>query len=244
MKYGIETCHPQSANPDGKARRRLLQVVGATLGFALVPICLASCGGDFIDNSRGEPRPTSPGEPHGQYVDAGYERNHDGGAGIACVDQPWALSFEFSLDANGSLTHARADLLPASHLRLTTSVSSVAQGAPGSENLLAASLTSADGSVLSQDLFNDPRFADAGVGRNRDHDLTDLALQLLPGTRDLVITNWNTGAVLFDLDLHGDLQLLCLNQPCLDICANPDAGTPAPDSGADLSVAGGEGDAG
>jgi hypothetical protein len=31
-------------------------------------------------------------------------------------------------------------------------------------------------------LFNDPRFADAGVGRNRDHDLTDLALQLLPGT--------------------------------------------------------------
>ena len=192
---------------------------------ALLAGLLSSCVGD-VDR-------ISPGEGRG-----GYQRNSDGGVHRGCVDQPWAVVFGFSLDANGLLSHARTDYLPASRVRLTQSVSSVAQGVPGSENLLAVSLLSAGDNVLAQDLFNDPRSADADARMEHGGGLVELALQLVPDTNRLEIANWNTGVVLLDLDLHGDLQLLCLDWPCLDLCASPDAGAAtASDGSADLTVA-------
>jgi hypothetical protein len=130
------------------------------------------------------------------------------------------------------------DFLPVSRVRLTQSVSTVAQGAPGSERLLAASLISADGNVLSLDLFDDPRFANDYGKAERGGRYGVLSIQLVPGAIRLVITNWETGAPMLDLDLHGDIQLLCLNQPCLNFCINPNGSlSPALDGGADLPAA-------
>lgn len=55
---------------------------------------------------------------------------------------------------------------------------------------------------------------------------TRFALDLQPGVETLRIENWSTGLVLVDLDLRGHLQLLCIDRPCLSICASPgsDAG--------------------
>jgi hypothetical protein len=132
------------------------------------------------------------------------------------------------------MSHASLDFLPASHVRLTQSVSTVALGAPGSERLLAASLISDGGNVLSQDLIDYPHFAyDAGKSE-RGNSYSVLAIQLVPGASRFAITNWETGATLLDLELHGELQLVCLNQPCLDLCATPDSGSSPPvDGGAD-----------
>jgi hypothetical protein len=130
------------------------------------------------------------------------------------------------------------DFLPASRVRLIQSVSTVAQGAPGSERLLAASLISAGGNVLSQDVFDDPRLANDYGKAEPGGGYGVLSIQLVPGTIRLVITSWATGAALLDLDLHGDIRLLCLNQPCLNLCANPDGGSSPPvDGGTDLSAA-------
>ena len=148
------------------------------------------------------------------------------------------MVFGFSLDTNGLLSHARTDYLPASRVRLTQSVSSVPQGAPGSENLLAVSLLSAGGNVLAQDLFDDPRSPNLDARTEHLGGSVELALQLVPDTNRLEISNWNTGVVLLDLDLHGDLQLLCLDWPCLDLCTSPDAGAATTSDGsADLTVA-------
>ena len=242
MQYQGEMCHPHNANGESNFRRGISDLRAAALGGALISIFLLSCGSDvFFTSDRGPRQPSVgeppfTGEPPEQDRDAGHEWKSDAGNHGRCLEQPWALVFDFALGADGSLSQTGMDFLPTSRVRLTTSVSSVAQGAPGSENLLAASLISADGVVLSRVLFDAPRFADAGVRMSPDRDFIELALQLAPDTQRLVITNWNTGAVLLDLDLHGDLQLLCLNQPCLDLCANPDAGSlQVMDSGADLT---------
>ena len=230
MRYRHEACHRESAprrrNFWGKNRESLGAIVGCTLAATL----LLSCGDDVRNRARVVTRTHES--------DGGYQRDFDSGNGGRCVDQPWAVVFSMSLDASGVRSHASMDFLPSSRVQLTESVSSVAQGAPGSENLLAASLLSADQSILVQDVFGDPRVANADASRGNDSGFVQLALQLAPGTSRLVITDWNTGAVLVDLDLHGDLQLLCLNRPCLDLCASPDAGTsPALDASVDLPVA-------
>jgi hypothetical protein len=140
--------------------------------------------------------------------------------------RPWALAFGFSIDANATISHASMDFLPAAHMQLTQSVSTIAQGAPGSERLLSAALISASGAVLSQSLFDDPRLTNDYAKHATSYGM--LSLQLVPGAIRLVIKSWQTAALLLDLDLHGDIQLLCLNQRCLDLCSNPDAGTPPP----------------
>jgi len=148
------------------------------------------------------------------------------------------MAFGFSIDANGVMSHASLDFLPASRVRLTQSVSTVAQGAPGSERLLAASLTSASGDILSQNLIDDPRFANDAGKTERGHSYSIVSIQLIPGASRLVMKNWETGTTLLDLDLHGELQLLCLNQPCLNLCATSDARSSLPlDGGADNSAA-------
>jgi len=194
----------------------------ALTGCVFVASLLVSCGGNFDNLSRIE----SPGE------------ERDSGASGHCIELPWAMAFGFSIDANGAMSHASMDFLPVSRVRLTPSVSTVAQGAPGSERLLAASLISAGGNSLSQVLFDDPRFVNDFGKADHGNSYSVLAIQLVPGATRLVITNWETGAALLDLDLHGDIQLLCLNQPCLNLCATPDGGSSPPvDGGADLSAA-------
>jgi hypothetical protein len=162
----------------------------------------------------------------------------DSGASDRCVKQSWAVVLGFSIDANGVVSRASTDFLPASRVRLTQSVSTVSQGAPGSEGLLAASLISAGGDVLSQDLLDDPRSDNDHGTAERGNSHSVLSIQLVPGISRLVITNWETGAALLDLDLQGDIQLLCLNQPCLSLCGNPDGGSLPPlDGSADLPAA-------
>ena len=95
---------------------------------------------------------------------------------------------------------------------------------------------SAGGNVLAQDLPNDPRSANLDARTEHGGSSVEVALQLVPDTNRLDISNWNTGVVL--LDLHGDLQLLCLDWQCLDLCASPDAGSAtASNVSADLTVA-------
>jgi hypothetical protein len=148
------------------------------------------------------------------------------------------MAFGFSIDTNGVMSHASLDFLPASRVRLTQSVSTVAQDAPGSERLLAASLISASGDILSQSLIDDPRFANDAGKAERSNGYSIVSIQLVPGASRLVMKNWETSTTLLDLDLHGELQLLCLNQPCLNLCATPDGGSSLPlDGGADNSAA-------
>ena len=193
-----------------------------TLGCVSAVALLVSCGGNLDNRLRIESR--------------GYEI--DSGASSHCTEQPWAITFDFAIDANGVVSHASTDFLPADRVRLTQSVSTVAQGALGSEGLLAASLSSVDGSILSQELFDDPRFVNARGTAERGNGYGLLSIQLVPGANRLVITNWQTGATLLDLDIHGDIQLQCLNQPCLNLCANFDGGlSPVLDGGVDLSAA-------
>jgi hypothetical protein len=194
----------------------------ALAGCVLVATLLASCGGNF-DN---RPRIESQGE------------ERDSGASGPCVEQPWAMAFGFSIDASGVISNASMDFLPANHARLTQTVSNVAQGAPGSEGLLAASLISGGGDLLSRALFEDPRLAGAYGRSERGGSYGELFIQLVPEAIRLVITNWSTGAVLLDLDFRGDAQLLCLNHPCLTLCGNPDGGVSrSPDGSADLPEA-------
>jgi hypothetical protein len=194
----------------------------ALAGCVFAATLLASCGGNF----ENRPRIESQGE------------ERDSGASGPCVEQPWAMAFGFSIDASGVISNASMDFLPAYHARLTQTVSTVAQGAPGSEGLLAASLISAGGDLLSRTLFEDPRLV-GGYGKSEHRgSYGELLIQLAPGTIRLLITNWVTGAGLLDLDLRGDTQLLCLNHPCLNLCGNPDGGASlSPDGSADLPEA-------
>jgi hypothetical protein len=197
----------------GSFPRKWKDAERALAGCVFVAILLVSCGGNLDSISRIESQ----------------EEERDAAASNQCVEQPWALAFGFSIDANAVISHASMDFLPATHVQLTRSVSTVTQGAPGSDRLLSASLISASGDVLSQALFDDPRLTSDYAKRGTSYDM--LSLQLVPGAVRLVIRSWQTAAVLLDLDLHGDIQLLCLNQPCLDLCSNPDAGTPPPIDG-------------
>jgi hypothetical protein len=190
----------------------------ALAGAIFAAVLLVGCGGDF-----GRPRSESPG------------REGDSGTPDRCVQQAWTMAFGFSIDASDVISHAGIDFLPANRAQLTQTVSTVAQGAPGSQGLLSAALISANGDPLARVLFEDPRLV-GSYGRSQfGGSYGEVFIRLVPGALRLVITNWATGAVLLDLDFRGDRQLLCLNQPCLDLCEKTDGGvSPSLDASADV----------
>jgi hypothetical protein len=154
------------------------------------------------------------------------------------------LAVSLVLFNNGSSSVALSDLdielLRQVGTSATTSASPPAKGAAGADSYFVASILSETGGTLTTLVFEDPRIAlaDAGYpwhGRNR------FIIPLPSGADSLRIESWDTGQVLIDLDLRGQLQLLCIDRPCLAVCqssAVDAAVAPAVDAGGVADIAG------
>jgi hypothetical protein len=143
------------------------------------------------------------------------------GRHCGCVDEPYVLAVSLALvdNAGGStgLSDLDIDFFRQAGMSATPSANAPAKGDPGADGYFVASLLNEAGGALTTLVFQDPRLAlgDAGYSwRAR----TRFIMALPPGVSSLHIENWDTGQVLVDLDLRGQLQLLCIDRPCLAVC--------------------------
>jgi len=161
---------------------------------------------------------------------------HGRGYSCGCVDEPYVIGVSVALASNSGLTDLDIDFFRQARWEASQSAHPPAKGSPGAVGFFVASLVSSDGVALSTLVFENPRLAlgDAAYAHRAE---VEFAMLFPPGSATLHIENWDTGQVLIDLDLRGHLQLLCIDRPCLSICAasggNVDAsGGPTVDAGA------------
>ena len=155
-----------------------------------------------------------------------------------CVDEPYVLAVSLALANNAGpsagLSDLDVDFFRQAGTSATPSANAPAKGTPGADGYFVASVLDEAGGVLTTLVFKDPRLAlgDAGYPL---HARARFVVPLPSGAGSLRIENWDTGQVLIDLDLRGQLQLLCIDRPCLSVCQSPavDAAVaPAIDAGA------------
>ncbi len=178
-------------------------------------LAAAGCGGDL---------PGRYDYPPGGHPDGGACSSFGQGAhACGCVDQPYVLAVSLALDGNGALSDLDVDLLRQDKAGPSVSTSPPAKGTPGASAYFVATLMAADGTALSSFVFADPRLAwpDAGT---TGHGHARFTMPLTSGAATLRLENWDSGISLIDLDLRGQLQLLCIDRPCLSICQAPDGG--------------------
>ena len=202
--------------------------VGAALIFTVM-----GCGGDFPGGSYYPPGgyyyPAGPG------ADGGVCTDYGGNNACGCVDQPYVLGVSVALEINGALTDLDIDLLRRDRVSASVSVNPPAKGTAGASAYDVATLVSADGIVQSTFVFANPLVVTTAAASTR-HWHVEFTMPLAPGVSTLHVENWDSGVLLVDLDLHGHVQLLCIDRPCLAICQTPDGGV---DSSAATALDGG-----
>jgi hypothetical protein len=169
-----------------------------------------------------------------QGVDGGACAGPGNGDHACCVDHPYALGVSLSLAASGQLADLDVNVGAEQWMNVSAVATPPAAGSPGATAYWVASVEDGAGQVQSSLVFRDPEPNNDG-GYALYEQRVRFVLPLAAGAALLHIQNWNSGQVLVDLDLRGQLQLLCIDHPCLSLCqARPqtDAAAPALDAGA------------
>lgn len=208
-------------------------VVGAwcSIGVcsALLFLATMGCGGDL----RGGYNPSEHYSPSGPRPDGGACAYYGGNPACGCVDQPYVLGVSITLESNGALNDLDVELFRQAEASASISAQPPAKGSAGASAYDVATLVNADGMVQSTFVFANPLVA-TSAGR---HGRVQFTMPLAAGVSTLDVENWDSGALLIDLDLRGHVQLLCIDRPCLSLCQAPDGGVdsalaPAVDGGA------------
>jgi hypothetical protein len=228
-----------------------IELKGKFTTFALSLLvlgCAPGCGGDLSNGY--------PGYQGQRFVADGGACGYGQGGGYACecTDRAYVVAVEMALGSSGGLTNLQTEILPASQMSPTASVSPPAPGTPSADVYWVATLAGSDGAILATTVVDLPSgVVDGGDGgghggyggRSGQTGGSDLsfAVALVPRTESISIASWSTGQVVVDVDLLDRIQVLCTDQPCLSVClsASPggaDGGNGVPADGGGRAVDG------